>query len=68
MLLLRMAATHHLFSAKEDGQALIWKFFTTVPTEGFDHMLAYHAGTKINQLQWPAAHRDWTGVSFSNKV
>ncbi|KAH0451850.1 hypothetical protein IEQ34_019149 [Dendrobium chrysotoxum] len=61
-------SARHLCSAGDDGQAFIWEMPTTVPPEGVDPVLAYQAGAEINQMQWSAAHRDWIGIAFSNKV
>lgn len=60
----------HICSAGDDGQALIWDLPVNmgVGAEGIDPMLVYTAGMEINQLQWSAAHKDWIGIAFSNKV
>ncbi|KAG0493677.1 hypothetical protein HPP92_004671 [Vanilla planifolia] len=61
-------SAHHLCSAGDDGQALIWDLPVAVPPEGVDPLLAYQAGAEINQLQWSAAQPDWIGIAFSSKV
>ncbi|CAL9758242.1 unnamed protein product [Musa acuminata subsp. burmannicoides] len=66
-------AARHICSAGDDGQALIWELPAaaaagTVSPEGIDPMLVYTAGAEINQLQWSAAHPDWIGIAFANKV
>ncbi len=33
-----------------------------------DPMLAYTADAEVNQLQWSAAHTEWLGICFDNKV
>lgn len=60
----------HICSAGDDGQALIWQLPAqgAVGPEGIDPLLVYSAGAEINQLQWSAAHPDWIGIAFSNKV
>ncbi|RWW11249.1 hypothetical protein BHE74_00056588 [Ensete ventricosum] len=73
-------ASRHICSAGDDGQALIWELpaaaaaggsseaAITAAPEGIDPLLVYTAGAEINQLQWSAAHHDWVGIAFSNKV
>ncbi|KAJ0968916.1 hypothetical protein J5N97_021793 [Dioscorea zingiberensis] len=66
----------HICSAGDDGLALIWELpataaaatTTTAASEGIDPILVYPAGAEINQLQWSAAHPDWIGIAFANKV
>ncbi|KAH7664459.1 Protein TRANSPARENT TESTA GLABRA 1 protein [Dioscorea alata] len=64
----------YLCSAGDDGQALIWELpaataaTTATTSEGIDPVLVYPAGAEINQLQWSAAHPDWIGIAFANKV
>ncbi|KAG1362401.1 Protein TRANSPARENT TESTA GLABRA 1 [Cocos nucifera] len=64
-------AARHICSAGDDGQALIWEVPASgaaVPPDGIDPALVYTAGAEINQLQWSAAHPDWIGIAFANKV
>ena len=35
---------------------------------GLDPILAYNAGTEINQLQWSASQPDWVAICFGNKA
>ncbi|KAK4362852.1 hypothetical protein RND71_018093 [Anisodus tanguticus] len=58
----------HICSAGDDGQALIWELRTVAGPNGIDPMSMYSAGAEINQLQWPAAQRDWIAIAFSNKL
>ncbi|KAK4351032.1 hypothetical protein RND71_030345 [Anisodus tanguticus] len=58
----------HICSAGDDGQALIWELPTVAGPNGIDPMSMYSAGAEINQLQWPAAQRDWIAIAFSNKL
>ncbi|KAJ8554230.1 hypothetical protein K7X08_024908 [Anisodus acutangulus] len=54
----------HICSAGDDGQALIWELRTVAEPNGIDPMSMYSAGAEINQLQWPAAQRDWIAMRF----
>ncbi|KAK4362851.1 hypothetical protein RND71_018092 [Anisodus tanguticus] len=58
----------HICSSGDDGQALIWELPTVAGPNGIDPMSMYSAGAEINQLQWPAAQRDWIAIAFSNKL
>lgn len=66
----------HLCSAGDDSQALIWDLSAlpstpqrTMPVgANVDPILAYSAGSEINQLQWNQANPDWIAVCFGNKT
>ena len=60
----------HICSGGDDTQALIWDLSTMAhPLEaGLDPILAYSAGSEINQLQWSAAQPDWIAIAFQNKL
>lgn len=65
----------HICSVADDGQALIWDVSGLPPAPGqppsggsLDPMLAYTAGSEVNQLQWSAAQPDWVAVCFGNKT
>jgi WD repeat-containing protein 68 len=62
----------HICSAGDDSQALIWDL-SNMSTQagldaGLDPILAYAAGSEINQLQWSTAQPDWIAIAFSNKL
>jgi WD repeat-containing protein 68 len=70
----------HLCSAGDDSQALIWDLgvlgqgggtaggTSAASSNVLDPILAYNAGTEINQLQWSSAQPDWVAVCFGNKT
>ncbi|XP_026397391.1 protein TRANSPARENT TESTA GLABRA 1-like [Papaver somniferum] len=58
----------HICSAGDDSQALIWELPTVSGPNGIDPILAYSAGSEINQLQWSALQPDWIAISFSSKL
>ncbi|XP_042513402.1 protein TRANSPARENT TESTA GLABRA 1-like [Macadamia integrifolia] len=58
----------HICSASDDTQALIWELPTVAGPSGIDPILAYSAGSEINQLQWSAAQPDWIAISFASKM
>jgi WD repeat-containing protein 68 len=60
----------HICSAGDDSQALIWDLSTMAqPLDaGLDPILAYSAGSEINQLQWSSAQPDWIAIAFGNKL
>ncbi|XP_042480812.1 protein TRANSPARENT TESTA GLABRA 1-like [Macadamia integrifolia] len=58
----------HICSAGDDTQALIWELPTVAGPSGIDPILAYSAGSEINQLQWSAAQPDWIAISFASKM
>nr|QTO65835.1 transparent testa glabra 1 [Aristolochia macrophylla] len=58
----------HICSAGDDSQALIWEIPTVADPNGIDPILAYSAGSEINQLQWSAKQPDWIAIAFGNKM
>ena len=54
----------------EDSKALIWALGGQLEggPRDVDPILAYTAEAEINQLQWSAAHTDWVGICFANKL
>ncbi|XP_010251384.1 PREDICTED: protein TRANSPARENT TESTA GLABRA 1 [Nelumbo nucifera] len=58
----------HICSAGDDAQALIWELPTVAGPNGIDPILAYTAGSEINQLQWSALQPDWIAIAFANKM
>ncbi|KAJ3680283.1 hypothetical protein LUZ60_016561 [Juncus effusus] len=66
-------APRHLCSGGDDGQALIWEIPAATQPGAvlggeMDPVLGYSAAAEINQVQWSAAHQDWIGIAFANKV
>eukprot|EP00197_Chlamydomonas_leiostraca_P006362 CAMPEP_0202866200 /NCGR_PEP_ID=MMETSP1391-20130828/7256_1 /ASSEMBLY_ACC=CAM_ASM_000867 /TAXON_ID=1034604 /ORGANISM="Chlamydomonas leiostraca, Strain SAG 11-49" /LENGTH=320 /DNA_ID=CAMNT_0049546125 /DNA_START=207 /DNA_END=1169 /DNA_ORIENTATION=- len=64
----------HICTAGDDTQALIWDMSglgSAAAGDGgasLDPILAYSAGSEVNQLQWSAAHPDWVAICFGNKT
>ncbi|KAK9808389.1 hypothetical protein WJX73_010065 [Symbiochloris irregularis] len=60
----------HICTAGDDAQALIWDLSSMgKPLEsGLDPILAYAAGSAVNQLQWSMLHHDWVAICFNNKA
>ncbi|KAF8413412.1 hypothetical protein HHK36_001394 [Tetracentron sinense] len=58
----------HICSAGDDTQALIWDLPTVAGPNGIDPILAYSAGSEINQLQWSAVQPDWIAIAFATKM
>ena len=61
----------HICSAGDDTQALIWDLSCLGQASaeaGLDPILAYSAGSEINQIQWSAAQPDWIACAFGNKL
>ncbi|OVA04682.1 WD40 repeat [Macleaya cordata] len=58
----------HICSAGDDSQALIWELPTVAGPTGIDPILAYSAGSEINQLQWSALQPDWIAIAFASKL
>ncbi|KAF8379901.1 hypothetical protein HHK36_027366 [Tetracentron sinense] len=58
----------HICSAGDDTQALVWELPTIAGPNGIDPMLAYSAGSEINQLQWSAVQPDWIAIAIATKM
>jgi len=60
----------HICSAGDDAQALIWDLsaINQLSEGGLDPVLAYEAGSEINQLQWSATQPDWIAIAFSQSL
>ena len=60
----------HICSAGDDAQALIWDLSTInqLSEGGLDPVLAYEAGSEINQLQWSSTQPDWIAIAFSKSL
>lgn len=59
----------HLCSVGDDSQALVWDI--TAPKRKKvqqDPILAYNAGSEINQLSWNSLQHDWIGISTGSFV
>ena len=68
-------SSHHLCTAADDAAALIWDLSGLPQTAGqpplgpgTDPILAYHASSEVNQLQWSRAQPEWVAICFSNKT
>ncbi|XP_058105046.1 protein TRANSPARENT TESTA GLABRA 1 [Magnolia sinica] len=61
-------SAHHICSAGDDAQALIWELPAVADPNGIDPILAYSAGSEINQLQWSPLQPDWMAIAFGNKM
>nr|ACN58396.1 WD40 protein [Saussurea medusa]AOV81580.1 WD40 [Saussurea medusa] len=59
---------HHICSAGDDSDALIWELLTVAGPNGIDPISRYSAGSEINQLQWSAAMPNWIAIAFANKL
>jgi WD repeat-containing protein 68 len=57
----------HLCSVGDDSQALVWD--VSQPKKVVtDPILAYNAGSEINQLSWNRMLHDWIGISTGNFI
>jgi len=68
-------SAQHICSAGEDAQALIWDLTSLAPgppgsgpVVSLDPILAYHAGSEINHLQWSSSHPEWVAACFGNRT
>uniref|UniRef100_A0A7S1G5Y6 Uncharacterized protein n=1 Tax=Bicosoecida sp. CB-2014 TaxID=1486930 RepID=A0A7S1G5Y6_9STRA len=57
----------HICTAGDDSQALIWDL-SAMPEPIEDPILAYTAGSEVNQLVWGASQPDWVSIVFENKM
>ena len=65
----------HLCTAADDATAVIWDLSGLPQTPGqapvgpgLEPILAYNAGSEVNQLQWSVAQPEWVSVCFANKT
>lgn len=58
-------SAHHICSASDDNQALIWDL-SKLPNDIKEPLLAYRANGKINTISWSASHSDWIAIGFEN--
>lgn len=60
-------SSSHICSVGDDNQALIWDLYNMQkPVEG--PILAFTAGSEVNNLQWPKSQPDWVAVCFDNQL
>lgn len=68
-------SAQHICTAADDSAALIWDL-SGLPQgpgqaplgAGIDPILAYNAGSEVNQLQWSSAQPEWVAVCFQNRT
>lgn len=58
-------SAHHLCSASDDHQALIWEL-SKLPNPIDEPLLAYRSNGRINVASWSATHPDWIAIGFEN--
>lgn len=58
-------SAHHLCSASDDKQALIWDL-SNIQEPAKEPLLAYKANGQINAASWSASHPDWIAIGFDN--
>lgn len=58
-------SAHHICSAANDQQALIWEL-SKLPDSIDQPLLAYRANGKINVISWSSSHSDWIAIAFEN--
>lgn len=58
-------SAHHICSAADDCQALIWEL-SKLPDPIAEPLLAYRAGGKINAISWSFSQPDWIAIGFQN--
>lgn len=56
---------HHICSAADDQQALIWEL-SKLPNPIEEPLLAYQANGKINTISWSASQSDWIAIGYEN--
>lgn len=61
---------HHIATCADDKQALIWDMSLRPSNKHVieDPVLAYGAGSEINNMLWCRSHEDWIAISYSNEV
>lgn len=61
-------SAHHLCSASDDHQALIWEL-SSLPERPVDEpLLAYRAKGRIQTISWSAAHTDWIAIGYGHHM
>lgn len=58
-------SAHHICSASDDQQALIWEL-SKLPNPIEEPLLAYRANGKINTISWSASQSDWIAIGYEN--
>lgn len=58
-------SAHHICSASDDQQALIWEL-SKLPNPIEEPLLAYRANGKINAISWSASQSDWIAIGYEN--
>lgn len=58
----------HICTVGDDNQALIWDLSSMPKRPVEEPILAYRAGSEINNLQWSASQPDWVGIAFNDKL
>ncbi|KAH6568580.1 hypothetical protein BASA50_001209 [Batrachochytrium salamandrivorans] len=59
----------HICTAGEDGQALVWDI-SQMPKQKYvrEPLLAYSAGSEINNMSWSAVSPDWVAISHKDTI
>ncbi|EPB74661.1 WD domain, G-beta repeat protein [Ancylostoma ceylanicum] len=60
-------SAHHICTASDDAQALIWDL-QNMPRPVEDPILAYSAGGEVNQVHWGPAHNNWICICFNKSL
>lgn len=61
-------SAHHICSASEDSQALIWQLSDQPSQPLKEPLLAYKANGPINAIDWSASHSDWVAIGYNNRL
>lgn len=61
-------STHHICSATEDGQALIWQLSDQPERSVKEPLLTYKATDPINAIGWSASNSDWIAIGCKNRL
>ena len=60
-------STHHICTAGEDGQALVWDISNIKKTQQ-EPSLAYQADDDISQISWSCIMKEWVSIAYRNSV
>ena len=60
-------SAHHICSAADDGQALIWEL-SKLPERIEGPLLAYRASGKINAISWSCSQPDWIAIGHQENL